>query len=249
MWANYAASAHRSPASSCRLRCCCTRIALRFVCWARSNPRGGFPQMAGSVPSANGSGGAIDASVPVRGGLRPRSVPRRRSTIVRFKPGSRGGRWHPSRRWAHGASVRLAQQTYGHGNRSEGQRRARDFMARPGRLRALVPGLLFVAFIGAFVAAGAAAKTRSLLPTLACVAAVLATLVALAARTLIADRYARHPLQPPRHVALHRVSGPSSSVRSGRMSKARGTLRRELQSEPAVEGRELLDAPGRATAP
>ena len=76
-------------------------------------------------------------------------------------------------------------------------------MARPGRLRALVPGLPFVAFIDAFVAAGAAAKTRSLLPTLACVAAVLATLVALAARTLIADRYARHPLQPPRHMALH----------------------------------------------
>ena len=80
---------------------------------------------------------------------------------------------------------------------------ARDFGGRLGRLRALLPGLLFVAFVAAFVGVGAAAKTRSLLPTLACVAAVVVTLAALAAWTLIAERFAQHPAEPPRHVAWH----------------------------------------------
>ena len=76
----------------------------------------------------------------------------------------------------------------------------RAFVGRSGRLGALLPGLLFVAFVAAFVGVGAAAKTRSLLPTLACVAAVLATLAALAAWTLIAERFA----QPGSgHVAWH----------------------------------------------
>ncbi|HYB26160.1 MAG TPA: hypothetical protein VEF89_06080 [Solirubrobacteraceae bacterium] len=63
--------------------------------------------------------------------------------------------------------------------------------------------MLFVAFIAAFVGAGAAAKTRSLLPTLAFVAAVLVTLAALAAWTLIAERSAQRPAQLSRHVAWH----------------------------------------------
>ncbi|MGZ6635917.1 MAG: hypothetical protein ACXVHL_21860 [Solirubrobacteraceae bacterium] len=41
------------------------------------------------------------------------------------------------------------------------------------------------------------------MPTLACGAAVLATLAALAAWTLIAERFAQHSAQPPRHVAWH----------------------------------------------
>ena len=80
---------------------------------------------------------------------------------------------------------------------------ARDLVSRSGRLRALLPGLLFIAFVAAFVGVGAAAKARSLLPTLACGAAVLATLAALAGWTLIAERFAQHPGQLPRHVAWH----------------------------------------------
>jgi hypothetical protein len=77
---------------------------------------------------------------------------------------------------------------------------ARAIVGRLGRLRALLPGLLFVTFVAAFVGVGAAAKARSLLPTLACVAAALATLAALAAWTLIAERFTQ---RGPGHVAWH----------------------------------------------
>jgi uncharacterized membrane protein len=72
-----------------------------------------------------------------------------------------------------------------------------------GRLRAFLPGLLFVVFVGAFVGVGAAARTRSLLLTLAGVVAVVATVAALAARTLIAERFGRDLRELPRHVAWH----------------------------------------------
>jgi hypothetical protein len=71
------------------------------------------------------------------------------------------------------------------------------------RLKTLLPGLLFVMFVVAFVGVGAAAKTRSLLLTLACVAAVVATLAALVTWTLVAERFAQHSAEPPRHVAWH----------------------------------------------
>jgi len=80
---------------------------------------------------------------------------------------------------------------------------ARDVAGQPGRLRALVQGLLFAVFVASFVGVGAAARTRSLLLTLACAAAVFATLAALVAWTLIADRSAQHSAELPEHVAWH----------------------------------------------
>jgi len=71
------------------------------------------------------------------------------------------------------------------------------------RLRACVPGLLFVLFVVAFAGVGVGAKTRSLLLTLVCVAAVAATLVVLAAWTLVTERFANHSAGLPRHVAWH----------------------------------------------
>jgi len=80
---------------------------------------------------------------------------------------------------------------------------ARDVVGRLRRLSVLLPGLLFVVFVAAFVGVGAAAKTRSLLLTLACVAAMVASLAALAAWTLITDRFAPQSPELPRHVAWH----------------------------------------------
>jgi hypothetical protein len=54
-------------------------------------------------------------------------------------------------------------------------------------------------FVAAFVGVGAAAKTRSMLLTLAGVAAVVATVAALVAWTWLADRSA----ELPSHVAWH----------------------------------------------
>ena len=71
------------------------------------------------------------------------------------------------------------------------------------RLKALLPRLLFVAFVAAFVGIGAAAKAGSLFLTLACVAAVVASLAALVASTLLTERFAQHSSEPPRHVAWH----------------------------------------------
>jgi len=79
----------------------------------------------------------------------------------------------------------------------------RNVEGRSCRLRALVPGLLFVMFVVAFVGVGAAAKTGSLLLTLACVATVVATLAALTAWTLLSERFAQHSAEPVRHVAWH----------------------------------------------
>jgi hypothetical protein len=80
---------------------------------------------------------------------------------------------------------------------------ARDVVGRLGRLSVLLTGLLFVVFVAAFVGVGAAAKTRSPLLTLACVAAMVASLAALAAWTLITDRFAPQSPELPRHVAWH----------------------------------------------
>jgi hypothetical protein len=80
---------------------------------------------------------------------------------------------------------------------------ARDVLGRSCRLSALVPGLLFVMFVIAFVGVGAGAGTHSLLLTLICVAAVAATLAALAAWTLVTERSVHHSVELPRHVACH----------------------------------------------
>ena len=58
-------------------------------------------------------------------------------------------------------------------------------------------------FVVAFAGVGAGAETRSLLLTLVCVAAVAATLAALAAWTLVTERFAHHSAELPRHVAWH----------------------------------------------
>jgi len=58
-------------------------------------------------------------------------------------------------------------------------------------------------YVVAFVGVGAAAKTGSLLLTLACVATVVATLAALMAWTLLSERFAQHSAEPVRHVAWH----------------------------------------------
>ena len=80
---------------------------------------------------------------------------------------------------------------------------ARDILERSRRLRALLPALLFVMFVVAFVGVGAGAKTRSLLLTLVCVAAVVATLAALAAWTSVTERFADPSAGLPRDVAWH----------------------------------------------
>ena len=80
---------------------------------------------------------------------------------------------------------------------------ARDILERSRRLRALLPALLFVMFVVAFVGVGAGAKTHSLLLTLVCVAAVVATLAALAAWTLVMERFADLSAELPRDVAWH----------------------------------------------
>jgi hypothetical protein len=80
---------------------------------------------------------------------------------------------------------------------------ARNVEGRLCRLKALLPGLLFVLFVVAFVGIWAAAKARSLFLTLACVAAVVATLAALAAWTLLTERFGQNSGEPPRHVAWH----------------------------------------------
>ena len=63
--------------------------------------------------------------------------------------------------------------------------------------------LLFAVFLASFVGLGAAAKTRSLLLTLTCIAAVVATLAALVVWTLIADRLTQHSAELPTHAAWH----------------------------------------------
>jgi len=78
--------------------------------------------------------------------------------------------------------------------------------AREGRLcrlKALVPGLLFVMFVVAFVGIWAAAKARSLFLTLACAATVVATLAALVAWTSLTERFGQRSAEPPRNVAWH----------------------------------------------
>ena len=72
-----------------------------------------------------------------------------------------------------------------------------------GGLRAPLSGLLFVVFVAAFAGVGAAARTHSLLLTLAGVAAVVATVAGLAAWTLIAERVGRDLRELPRHVPWH----------------------------------------------
>lgn len=74
-------------------------------------------------------------------------------------------------------------------------------VGRVRRLEPLVPGLLFVAFVTAFVGLAAAAGTHSPLLALACVAAVIATLSGLAAWKLVTDRRAQQSTDPPGHVA------------------------------------------------
>lgn len=80
---------------------------------------------------------------------------------------------------------------------------ARDVLEGSCRLRALLPGLLFVMFVVAFAGVGAGAETRSLLLISVCVAAVAATLAALAAWTLVTERFAHHSAELPRDVAWH----------------------------------------------
>jgi membrane protein implicated in regulation of membrane protease activity len=80
---------------------------------------------------------------------------------------------------------------------------ARDVLGRLCRLRALLPGLLFVMFVAAFVGVGAGAGTHSLLLTLASVAAIPATLAALAAWTLVTERNVHHSAELPSDVAWH----------------------------------------------
>jgi hypothetical protein len=80
---------------------------------------------------------------------------------------------------------------------------ARDVLGRLCRLRALLPGLLFVMFVAAFVGVGAGAGTHSLLLTLACVAAIPATLAALAGWTLVTERNVHHSGELPSDVAWH----------------------------------------------
>jgi len=81
--------------------------------------------------------------------------------------------------------------------------KARDVVSRLCRLKALLPWLIFSTFVVGFVGIGAAAKARSLLLTLACVAVVMAALATLAAWSLVTERYAQHSAELPGPVEWH----------------------------------------------
>jgi hypothetical protein len=80
---------------------------------------------------------------------------------------------------------------------------ARDVVSRLCRVKALLPVLLFGAFVVGSSGIGAAAEARSLLLTLACVAVVVAALVALAAWTLVTERSAKHTAELARPAEWH----------------------------------------------
>lgn len=79
---------------------------------------------------------------------------------------------------------------------------ARYAVGRFGGLETLASGLLFVAFVIAFVGLAATAGMHSLLLTLACAAGVGGTLGALAAWTLVTHDRGEHS-DLARHVAWH----------------------------------------------
>jgi hypothetical protein len=68
-------------------------------------------------------------------------------------------------------------------------------------LKVLLPGLLWGVFVAVFAGVGAAAKTRSLLLTLALPAAVVATLAVWMTWTLAAKRAAQRSQEPPGRTA------------------------------------------------
>jgi hypothetical protein len=80
---------------------------------------------------------------------------------------------------------------------------ARNAVRRFSGLETLGSGLLFVAFVIAFVGLAATAGMHSLLLTLACAAGVGGTVAALAAWTLVTHDRGEHSTDLPRHVAWH----------------------------------------------
>ena len=80
---------------------------------------------------------------------------------------------------------------------------ARAVLGRLCRFRARLQGLLFGMFVAALVGVEAGAGTHSRLLTLACAAAIPATLAALAAWTLVSERSVHHSAELPSHVAWH----------------------------------------------
>ena len=141
-------------------------------------------------------------------------------TVARGKPPSGDGAATTDRRARHRVQARLASLLCSSGhwnwildtvardgisiyNRSPVVQSARHAVGRFRCLETLVSGLLFVAFVIAFVGLAATAGMHSLLLTLACAAAVVGTLAVLAAWTLVIHDRPKHLTDLPRHVAWH----------------------------------------------